>query len=133
MAEFLHILAILPLVDGRRLGNDGGMTMVSTPLDRRALARPTATARSRPGRPPSGLHWAWVVAAVTFVTLVGSAAFRSVPGVLMDPLHMEFGWSHAHDRLRGVGEHGAVRADLAVRRGADGPVRDPAGGHRSRC
>ena len=28
------------------------------------------------------------------MTLVGSAAFRSVPGVLMDPLHMEFGWSH---------------------------------------
>ena len=40
------------------------------------------------------LHWAWVVAPVTFVTLVGSAAFRSVPGVLMDPLHSEFGWSH---------------------------------------
>ena len=40
------------------------------------------------------LHPAWVVAAVTFVTLVGAAAFRSVPGVLMDPLHMEFGWSH---------------------------------------
>jgi sugar phosphate permease len=47
-------------------------------------------------RPPEDarLHWAWVVAPVTFVTLVGSAAFRSVPGVLMDPLHMEFGWSH---------------------------------------
>ena len=43
----------------------------------------------------TSLHWAWVVAPVTFVTLVGSAAFRSVPGVLMDPLHMEFGWSHA--------------------------------------
>ena len=40
------------------------------------------------------LHWAWVVAPVTFLTLVGSAAFRSVPGVLMDPLHTEFGWSH---------------------------------------
>ena len=35
-----------------------------------------------------------MVAAVTFVTLVGAAAFRSVPGVLMDPLHEEFGWSH---------------------------------------
>jgi predicted MFS family arabinose efflux permease len=45
-------------------------------------------------RAPGGLHWAWVVAAVTFVTLVGAAAFRSVPGVLMDPLHDEFGWSH---------------------------------------
>ena len=40
------------------------------------------------------LHWAWVVAAVTFVTLVGAAAFRSVPGVLIEPLHDEFGWSH---------------------------------------
>jgi MFS family permease len=45
-------------------------------------------------RPAGGLHWAWVVAAVSFVTLVGAAAFRSVPGVLMDPLHMEYGWSH---------------------------------------
>ncbi|MEP6851506.1 MAG: MFS transporter [bacterium] len=40
-------------------------------------------------------HRAWVVAAVTFVTMIGAAAFRSVPSVLMDPLHMEFGWSHA--------------------------------------
>ncbi len=40
------------------------------------------------------LHWAWVVAVVTFVTLVGAAAFRSVPGVLMEPLNDEFGWSH---------------------------------------
>ena len=42
----------------------------------------------------TGPHWAWLVAAVTFVTLVGAAAFRSVPGVLMDPLNEEFGWSH---------------------------------------
>jgi sugar phosphate permease len=49
---------------------------------------------ARARREESSLHWAWVVAPVTFVTLVGSAAFRSVPGVLMDPLHMEFGWSH---------------------------------------
>jgi MFS family permease len=40
------------------------------------------------------LHWAWVVAAVSFVTLIGAAAFRSVPGVLLEPLHAEFGWSH---------------------------------------
>lgn len=41
------------------------------------------------------LHWAWVVAAVTFITLLGAAGFRAVPSVMMDPLHMEFGWSHA--------------------------------------
>lgn len=40
------------------------------------------------------LHWAWVVAAVSFVAILGAAGFRSVPGVMMTPLHMEFGWSH---------------------------------------
>ncbi|HEU5265756.1 MAG TPA: MFS transporter [Jatrophihabitans sp.] len=41
------------------------------------------------------VHRAWLVAAVTFVTMLGAAAFRAVPSVFMDPLHMEFGWSHA--------------------------------------
>ncbi len=40
-------------------------------------------------------HRAWLIAAVSFVTLIGAAGFRSVPSVLMDPLHAEFGWSHA--------------------------------------
>nr|WP_262412638.1 MFS transporter [Streptomyces acidipaludis] len=39
------------------------------------------------------VHRAWTVAVVTFVTLVGSAAFASLPGLLIDPLHTEFGWS----------------------------------------
>ncbi|WP_460726859.1 MFS transporter [Nocardia heshunensis] len=39
------------------------------------------------------MHPAWIVAAVSFVALIGAAGFRSVPGVLMDPLHNEFGWS----------------------------------------
>ena len=41
------------------------------------------------------VHLAWAVAAVGFVTLIGAAGFRSVPSVLLDPLHDEFGWSHA--------------------------------------
>lgn len=45
-------------------------------------------------RAPGRLHWAWVVAAVSFVAILGAAAFRSVPGVMMNPLHQEFGWSH---------------------------------------
>ncbi|MCF6391153.1 MFS transporter [Mycobacterium sp. MBM] len=45
-------------------------------------------------RAPGRLHWAWVVAGVSFVAILGAAAFRSVPGVLMNPLHHEFGWSH---------------------------------------
>jgi MFS family permease len=36
---------------------------------------------------------AWLVAAVTFVTLLGASGFRSAPGVLIVPLEDEFGWS----------------------------------------
>ncbi|MER6984439.1 MFS transporter, partial [Streptomyces carpinensis] len=39
------------------------------------------------------IHRAWFVAAVTFVTITGAAAFRSLPGLLIDPLHQDFGWS----------------------------------------
>jgi MFS family permease len=39
------------------------------------------------------VHPAWWVAGVTFVALIGAAGFRSTPGVLMEPLHHEFGWS----------------------------------------
>ncbi len=45
-------------------------------------------------RAPGRVHWAWVIAGVSFVALLGAAAFRSVPGVFMVPLHDEFGWSH---------------------------------------
>src|SRR3978361_39502 len=77
MAGFLHKVAILPLADRDPPREDGPMTQIA----------PERT----DGR---SLHWAWVVAPAAFLTLVGSAAFRSVPGVLMDPLHTEFGWSH---------------------------------------
>ncbi len=40
-------------------------------------------------------HRAWVVAGVTFVALVASAAFRSSTGVLLEPVSDEFGWSRA--------------------------------------
>ncbi|MQS38997.1 MFS transporter [Streptomyces katsurahamanus] len=39
------------------------------------------------------IHRAWSVAAVTFVTIIGAAAFASLPGLLIDPLHGEFDWS----------------------------------------
>jgi MFS family permease len=41
----------------------------------------------------SRIHPAWWAAAVTLLALVGAAGFRAVPGILMDPLHQEFGWS----------------------------------------
>jgi MFS family permease len=53
-----------------------------TLTDRPAAAPPT-TRR---------IHPAWWVAVVTFLTIIGAAGFRSTPGVLMTPLHDEFGW-----------------------------------------
>jgi MFS family permease len=41
------------------------------------------------------VHYAWIVAAVGFVTLITSAGFRSTSGVLIVPLQNEFGWSRA--------------------------------------
>jgi sugar phosphate permease len=41
------------------------------------------------------IHYAWVVAAVTFVALLGAAGFRATPGVLIVPLQDEFGWNRA--------------------------------------
>ncbi|MET9642189.1 MFS transporter [Streptomyces syringium] len=41
----------------------------------------------------SRVHRAWFVAAVSFVTIIGAAGFASLPGLLIEPLHTEFGWS----------------------------------------
>ena len=38
------------------------------------------------------VHYAWVVAAVTFLTLLAAAGFRSTIGVFVVPLQDEFGW-----------------------------------------
>lgn len=40
------------------------------------------------------IHHAWPVAAAGFVALLAAAAIRATFGVLMEPLMMEFGWSH---------------------------------------
>jgi sugar phosphate permease len=39
------------------------------------------------------LHYGWIIAAVTFVTLIVSAGVRATPSVLIVPLEHEFGWS----------------------------------------
>jgi MFS family permease len=68
----------MPLVAAARIRDSGAVTL-------------TAAQKNTPiGR----LHWAWVVAAVSFIAILGAAGFRSVPGVMMTPLHHEFGWSH---------------------------------------
>ena len=39
------------------------------------------------------LHYAWIVASLTFLTLLVAAGLRATPGVLIVPLETEFGWS----------------------------------------
>ena len=41
------------------------------------------------------MHYAWVIAGVTFLTLLVTAGIRSTPGILIVPLEQEFGWSRA--------------------------------------
>ena len=41
------------------------------------------------------LHRAWWIVAITFLTLVSAAAFRSTTGVMLVPLEDEFGWSRS--------------------------------------
>src|SRR5271170_7784920 len=39
------------------------------------------------------IHYGWVVVAVTFLTLLVTAAAMGAPGVLIVPLEREFGWN----------------------------------------
>jgi len=39
------------------------------------------------------VHYAWVIAAITFLVLIVTSGVRATPGVLMVPLETEFGWS----------------------------------------
>jgi MFS family permease len=72
------MVSFMPLVGARRIRDSDWVTL-------------TAAQKSTPLR---RIHWAWVVAAVSFIAILGAAGFRSVPGVMMNPLHHEFGWSH---------------------------------------
>jgi sugar phosphate permease len=42
--------------------------------------------------PQPRVHYAWIVAAVTFVVLLITAAIRATPGLFLVPLEAEFGW-----------------------------------------
>ncbi|HET7412173.1 MAG TPA: MFS transporter [Pararhizobium sp.] len=41
------------------------------------------------------IHYGWVVAGATFLTMLATAAAMGSAGVLIDPLQREFGWSNA--------------------------------------
>ncbi len=40
-----------------------------------------------------GIHYGWVVAAVTFLTMLTMSAALGLPGAMLQPLGKEFGWS----------------------------------------
>ena len=44
---------------------------------------------------PARLHYAWVVLAVTCLTVVMTAGVTAVPAVLIHPLEVAFGWDRA--------------------------------------
>ena len=47
------------------------------------------------GRSSAKLHYAWIVAAVTFLILLATAGVRATPAIFMVPLEREFGWTRA--------------------------------------
>lgn len=52
------------------------------------LAQALARAFSR-----RGYHYAWVIAAVTFIAMLTTSAALGLPGVMLQPLSKEFGWT----------------------------------------
>ncbi|MEV0644182.1 MFS transporter [Phytomonospora sp. NPDC050363] len=79
MARSLHMMAFRSLFGGGGAGEAVAVIRIS-------VERPPSSRVRR-------VHRAWWVAAVTFVAIVGAAAFRATPSVLIDPLEGEFGWS----------------------------------------
>src|SRR3954462_346511 len=76
------------------IGMAGSLHMLAAgPLPRRRRRPACSALVTSLAVPTRRIHPAWWVAGVTFLALVGAAAFRAVPGVLIDPLHAEFGWS----------------------------------------
>jgi len=63
------------------------------------MSSPTAETAPPTGLPAAmarrGLHYGWVVAAVTFLTMLVTAGAVGAPGVLIGPLQREFGWATA--------------------------------------
>src|SRR5256885_5266094 len=59
------------------------------------MKSPAAGCDSLRNSPVKRFHYAWIVAAVTFIALMGAAGFRATPSVLIVPLQNEFGWNRA--------------------------------------
>lgn len=57
------------------------------------VGTPAGTGSAVEGRRAPRVHRAWLVAAVTFLVLLASAAFRSSLGVLLVPIEEDLGWT----------------------------------------
>ena len=55
--------------------------------------RGAVTQTAAPAPTTRRIHPAWWAAAATFLALLGAAAFRATPSVMIEPLRAEFGWS----------------------------------------
>src|SRR6478735_1170496 len=42
---------------------------------------------------PLGIHYAWVIATVTFLAMLVTSAALGLPGAMLQPLTREFGWT----------------------------------------
>ncbi|GFO53014.1 MFS transporter [Geomonas sp. Red276] len=60
-----------------------------------ASSQAGSSSPSKESGPARRFHYAWLVIAATFLTLLITAGIRSTPGVLIVPLEQEFGWSRA--------------------------------------
>jgi len=43
----------------------------------------------------AGVHYGWIVAATTFLTMLATAGAMGAPGVMIEPWQREFGWENA--------------------------------------
>jgi cyanate permease len=64
---------------------------MTSPVQRAATGGSGTGRTGRIGR----IHRAWLIAGITFLTLVAAAIARSSVGILIEPIEAEFGWSRA--------------------------------------
>src|SRR4051794_3542444 len=93
MAGSLHMMAVRPLA-WRAAARQGGPVPTDPATTQPVRPTPATSPATTPARRPR-VHRAWVVAAVSFVALIGAAGFRATPGALITPLQDEFGWSRS--------------------------------------
>ncbi len=60
-----------------------------------AIASPSLSTRFAAALQRRGIHYGWIVAGTTFLTMLATAGALGTAGVMITPLEKEFGWSNA--------------------------------------